>query len=139
MTIKFDTTHETELLAKSVYELARLADCATPDALDSEGAEMLDNVRREVIEAFQYDSWGSYPTDTVHQIADSCVPIYSHRRAVAFADLSAWQEMIDGQIAPYENIDLVQFMGVALYQICERLAFSLFEEYKHTLEEIEEA
>lgn len=139
MTIKFDTTHEAELRDLSVYQLARLADCLDPDGLDSKGAEMLDSVRRDVIEAFQYDSWGTYPTDAMQQIADSCVPVYNHERAVVFADLGAWQEDIDGQIAPYDSVDMVHLMGVALYQICERLAQSLFNQYEHTLEEIEEA
>lgn len=135
MTNKFDTVHADELHALTPYELARLADCASPDGTTSDGAEMLDSVRLDVIEAFSLDSWGTYPEDTAREIADSCVPVYNHNRAVAFADLSAWQEDIDGQISAYESIDMVQLMGIALYQIGERLALALYEKYKHTLEE----
>lgn len=136
MTIKFDTTHADELRAKSVYELARLAECGDPDSADSVGAEFLKSVRDSVIEAFEYDSWGTYPEDTASQIADDSVPIWNYAIAQTWTDLTGW--VIDAEDLSEGTTDTIKLMSLALYVAGDRLARALFEEYKETLEEIEE-
>lgn len=140
MTIKFDTTHADELRAKSVYELARLAECGDPTILATRrnyGAEFLDNVRDSVIEAFEYDSWGTYPEDTASQLADSCIPVWNNEIASTWTDLAGWT--IDADDLSEGTTDVIKLMSLGLYVAGDRLARALFEEYKHTLEEIEEA
>ena len=138
MTIKFDTAHADELKALTAYELARLADSSDPDTLDSIGAEFLKSVRDDVLEFFENDNWSSDTYATIWGIADSAVPVMTHDIAKVFVDLCAYREDIGGQLAPYENVDMVRFMHLALYQIAVRLTEALYEEYRHTLEEIEE-
>lgn len=139
MTIKFNATHEQELRDISNYRLSMLADCGEPRVLDTSrnyGAEFLDTVRASVIEAFQYDSWGTYPEDMASQIADSCVPVYNYEIAETWADIAGWTIDIDGLGDGGE--DIIKLMTVALYVAGERLANALFKEYEHTLEELEE-
>jgi hypothetical protein len=136
MTIKFDTTHETELRALTAYELARIADCGDPDTLDSAGAEFLKDVRDDVVQTFLEDNWSADTYATVWGIADSNVPVMTHDIAKAFVDLCAYREDISDYF-DYEG-DTVKLMQVALYVIGERLASALLEQYRHTLEELEE-
>lgn len=136
MTIKFDTTHADELRAKSVYELARLAECGDPDSVESAGAEFLKSVVEAVIEAFEYDSWGTYPEDTASQLADDCVPIWNYTVAQTWTDLTGW--VIDADDLSEGVTDVIKLMSIALYVAGDRLARALFEEYKHTLEELDE-
>lgn len=136
MTIKFDTTHADELRAKSVYELARLAECGDPDSVESAGANFLGYVRDLVIESFEYDSWGTYPEDRASQIADDSVPIWNYEIAQTWTDLTGW--VIDADDLSEGVTDVIKLMSVALYVAGDRLARALFEEYKHTLEELDE-
>ena len=138
MTIKFDTTHADELRAKSVYELARLAECGDPDNAESAGAEFLKSVRDDVIESFEYDSWGTYPEDTISQISDSCVPVWNYTIAQTWTDLTGWIIDIDELVDGSDQRDTISLMSLALYVAGDRLARALFEEYKHTLEELDE-
>lgn len=134
--IKFNAEHATELREMTAYQLARLAECGDPDTLDSVGAEFLKSVRDSVIEAFEYDSWGTYPEDTASQLADDCVPIWNYAIAQTWTDLTGW--IIDIDDLAEGTTDTVKLMSLALYVAGDRLARALFEEYKHTLEELEE-
>ena len=136
MTIKFDTTHAQELKALTAYSLAYMAECGDPDSLDSTGAEFLKSVRDDVLENFLNDSWGTYYEDTIGQLVDSCVPVYNHEIAKAFVDLLAYREDVSDYF-DYEG-DTVKLMQVSLYVIGDRLANALYNEYRHTLEELEE-
>lgn len=138
MTIKFDTTHADELKTLTAYQLATLADCADPDALDSIGAEFLKAVRDDVLETFEYDNWSSDTYATIWGIADNAVPIMTHDIAKTFVDLCAYREDLSER-ASDSGHDMVHLMQIAVYQIGERLAEALYEKYRHTLEEIEEA
>ena len=137
MTIKFDTTHADELNALSAYALARLADCNDPDTLESDGAEFLKSIRDDVVETFENDNWSADTYATIWGIADSNVPIMTHDIAKAFIDLCAYNEDVSDYVTD-GGTDLVRNMQVALYVIGERLAGALLEEYRHTLEELEE-
>ena len=137
MTIKFDTTHADELNALSAYALARLADCNDPDTLDSDGAEFLKSIRDDVVETFENDNWSADTYATIWGIADSNVPVMTHDIAKAFVDLCAYNEDVSDYVTD-GGTDLVRNMKVALYVIGERLAGALLEEYRHTLEELED-
>lgn len=137
MTIKFDTTHETELKALNAYQLARLADCDDPDTLESPGAQFLLEVRDDVLQTFLEDNWSSDTYATVWGIADNAVPVMTHDIARVFVDLCAYREDLSDRVTDSGH-DMVQLMQLAVYQIGERLAGALLEEYRHTLEEIDD-
>jgi hypothetical protein len=137
MTIKFDTTHADELNSLNAYELARIADCGDPDTLDSDGAEFLKSIRDDVVETFENDNWSADTYATIWGIADSNVPVMTHDIAKAFVDLCAYNEDVSDYVTD-GGTDLVRNMKVALYVIGERLAGALLEEYRHTLEELED-
>lgn len=139
MTIKFDTTHADEIKAISVYTLARFAECGDPDSAESAGAEFLKSIAESVIETFEYDSWGSYPEDAISQISDSCVPVWNYTIAQTWTDLTGWIIDIDELLDGSDQRDTISLMSLALYVAGDRLARALYEDYKHTLEEIEEA
>ena len=134
MTIKFDTTHEAELKALNAYQLARLADCDDTDTLESPGAQFLLEVRDDVLQTFLEDNWSSDTYATVWGIADNAVPVMTHDIAKTFVDLCAYREDLSDHVTDSGH-DMVQLMQLAVYQIGERLASALLEEYRHTLEE----
>jgi hypothetical protein len=135
MTIKFDTTHDKALRDLTAYSLAYMAECGDPDNMDSSGAEFLKSVRDDVLENFLNDSWGTYYEDTIGQLVDSCVPVYTHEIAKAFVDLLAYNEDISDYV-DYSG-DMIKLMQMSLYVIGDRLANALYNEYRHTLEEQE--
>ena len=136
MTIKFDTEHEKALRDLTPYTLAYMAECGDPDNVDSSGAQFLKLVRDDVLENFLNDSWGAYYEDTIGQLVDSCVPVYNHEIAKAFVDLLAYREDVSDYF-DYEG-DTVKLMQISLYVIGDRLANALYNEYRSTLEELEE-
>lgn len=110
----------------NAYQLARTADCADPETLESPGAEWLHSVAASVDEIVAIKRDGSdYWQDSVAETADMLVPIYNHRRWQVFVDLAAWQE----DISDYGGVegDMTAAAGVALYAIAERLLYALVE------------
>ncbi len=97
------------------FTLANLAECGGPDKLDSVGAAWLRSVWSTAVEAADYGA----DEDTIHEVADGCVPIYTHSRWVTFVDLAGWQEDLD-DIGGGSG-DMTRDAGVALYLIAERL------------------
>ena len=139
MTIKFDTTHADELNALSAYALARLADCNDPDTLESDGAEFLKSIRDDVVETFENDNWSADTYATAWGIADGCLPVMTHEIAKTFTDLCAYNEDVSDMVPGVTGDNaIIKLMQVALCRIGERLAGALLEEYRHTLEELEE-
>jgi hypothetical protein len=139
MTIKFNDKDENALRELSVFQLADLALCSSPDTGNSPGAEYLDTVRLTVIENFLYDSWGTYPEDEFNSVADGSLPVYNYDIAKTFTDLGAWGEDVSDMLPGVTGDNaIIKLMQVALCRIGERLARSLFDAYKHTLEELEE-
>lgn len=114
---------------RTPYALASLAGCASPDSPDSPGARFLKRVETDVFETIEYDG-GIEPHADVHetafQIADRCVPVYTHERWETFVDLAAYTE--DTRELGDDGSDLTQSAGLALYMIAERLAAELLEE-----------
>ncbi len=112
----------------NVWELAQMADCASPDDEHSPGATFLLRVQDDMAERFTWaaDNDEVVDEDAAHEVADSAVPVYTHQRWQVFGDLCAYQE----DITDYRTdaADMTATAGVALYLIAERLAFALLEE-----------
>lgn len=112
----------------NVWELARMADCASPDDEHSPGADFLLGVQADMAERFAWaaDNDEVVDGDVVSEVADGAVPVYTHPRWQVFVDLCAYQE----DIRDYgtDAADMTEAAGVALYCIAERLAFALLWE-----------
>jgi hypothetical protein len=123
----------------SPFALASLADCASPDSVDSSGARFLARVARDVAERFIDTDDYTGPLgelesgDGAHEIADSAVPVYTHERWQTFVDLAAYNE--DASELGGDASDLTALAGVALYMIAERLVQALAEELSEALDE----
>lgn len=109
------------------YQLAGFAGCASPDSPTSPGAQFLSDVRDRVAE------WATQPrtdrqygwelSDYAHEIADGCVPIYTHQRWQTFVDLCAYHY----DASDYGDLprDMTDAAGVVLYAIGRALADAL--------------
>lgn len=115
-----------------VYELAKLADCATPDNATSAGAAFLIHVRDAVASALseessdtEYVSTADWQ-DTQHKIADDAPDVYTDMRWREFIDLCAYHETPgDGDREAWASADLTEIAAEALSQIAYRLAGKL--------------
>ncbi len=107
------------------YELARMADCASPDSLESPGAKLLLSVRDSVAEYLR-DNPEEDPEDALEAIlsfGDEAPDVYTYQRWKEFVDLGAWTEDI-ADLDP-DPSDLTELAGLALQQIGRRLAEAL--------------
>lgn len=109
--------------AMEVFELARLADCVSPDSATSPGASFLDGVRRAVLDAVAY---GQDRDDSIPEIADGAPSVYTHGRWQEFLDLAAYQE--DPRELADGFKDMTDSAHACLYLIAERLASALWDE-----------
>lgn len=114
----------------TVWQLARLAECLDPDSSSTPGADFLRGIREACSAAIEE---GYADEDSAHEIADSAVPIYTHKRWGAFVDIGAYEE--DPSELGADASDLTAAAGVCLYLVAHRLASRLLEE----AEEDEEA
>lgn len=111
---------------RTVWQLARLAECADPDTFESAGAKFLIHVEDAVAEALEADELDE---DRIHEIADSAPDVYTFQRWLEFVDLAAWQEDLDDYVPdPSMSNDMSAMAGVALYMIAERLVRALAED-----------
>ena len=107
----------------NAYVLARMADCASPDSLESMGARFLTAVAESTLGAIQYDDdrdeipWAA---------ADQCVPIYTYDVWRTFVDLAAYSE--DPTDYGADGSDMEQAAKVCLFAIGERLAAAVLED-----------
>ena len=115
----------TAAIEHNAYVLARMADCASPDTLESPGAVFLLRVADDVAEAL--DDEDTDRDDAPHEIADAAVPIYTYDVWRTFVDLAAYQE--DPTELGADGSDMEQAAKVCLYMIADRLARALFEEH----------
>ena len=117
--------------------LARMADVAYPDALDSPGAQFLGRVRDSFLEWADYDRADNFDAedtltgraqDAAWEQVDSCVPVYTHDVWRTFVDLCAYDdEDVREALTSAEN---VTFGAMAtLGRIAERLFVALAEEF----------
>lgn len=113
----------TETATYTPFELAGMADVASPDSVTSAGAEWLALVAGR---ADEYSDDTEYLEDWIAEVADSVVPIYTHRRWLVFVDLAAYTE--DTTELGVDGSDMTQAAGVALYMIAERLLAAVLED-----------
>ena len=118
---------------RSVYWLAKDADCLEPDSDTSPGAQFLADVRDAMVEAIESNELDEDDdaSDLIREIADQAPDVYTHPRWKEFTDLGAWQEEPESGDWPE---DLTDTAGVALYQIAERLCHSLLAEWREDQE-----
>jgi len=112
---------------QTVYALANLADCMSPDGDNSPGANFLNAIESDVIERIAWNDGNPLDSDDAHEIADGAVPVYTHRMWATFVDLGAYQE--DPSELGAEADDLNKLAAIALYMIGERLAAALIQEH----------
>jgi hypothetical protein len=119
---------------RTVWELARMAECSDPDTDSSPGADFLRAIESSVDDALNtidadsgnMDEW---TMERAAEIADYCVPVYTHNLWVTFVDLAAYSE--DVSDLGYMSIDVEmpeKLPSLALYIIGERLALALFSD-----------
>jgi hypothetical protein len=112
----------------SPYELASMADCASPDSLDSPGARFLLEVADACRELVTENPGSSADDlrDSVSEIADGAPDVYTYARWQEFVDLGAWNE--DLSELGCDGDDMTQAAAVCLYMIAERLAVAVIED-----------
>lgn len=143
---------------RTTWQLADLADCGSPDVRDSipfgdymatpegpatvpsAGADFLRRVETAVMDLWDETEDKPGPEGvmsleddgSVTELADGCVPIYTHELWSTFVDLAAYQEELEAYMLPLSDVDgspdLNGMARVALYMIAERLAWALLEE-----------
>lgn len=126
----------------NAYQLANLADCASPDTNDSPGARFLLGVQDDVNEVM--GAWENGPSDydlsdEAHMIADQAAynaeARGTYNKWLTFVDLAAWQQDTD-EWGPFE--DMNKAADIALYTIARTLAERLIEEAAQTSDEDDE-
>lgn len=111
-------------LYRNVWQLANLAGCAEPEGATSPGARFLKLVEASTVEAVEYNG-GAWDSEMAHEIADGCVPVYTHQRFQIFVDLAAYRE--DPTELGADGSDMTEAAGVCLYLIAERLVHAIGE------------
>lgn len=114
--------------------LASMAGCASPDNATSAGATFLALVQSSTVEAVRWSvehDEGATLEDyicegSVTEIADGCVPVYTHRLWATFVDLAAYSEDL-GDLGGTSG-DMEQDATTSLFAIAERLVHALLEE-----------
>lgn len=117
----------------NAFELARLAECGHPDAIDSAGAEFLASVLRAFIEMAEDVEPEDFDREVIedysgirHQAIDGSVPFITHQVWATFTDLAAYQE--DPSELGYGTdgvIEMERLAQVCLYLIADRLGAAL--------------
>lgn len=106
---------------RTVWQLAGLAGCSSPDSVNSAGAAWLVRVARDAVELAEDQA--DDLTDGIAERADANVPIYTHDLWATFVDLGAYQEDVSELIGA--ETDMEKLAQVALYMIAERLLAAL--------------
>jgi hypothetical protein len=106
----------------SPFTLATMADCLSPDAIDSPGAALLVSVRDDAVTAWED---GHERDRARHEIADNAPDVYTHQKWREFVDLGAYYE--EPEHGEWST-DLDNAGSVALYQIAERLVMAVWAE-----------
>lgn len=104
----------------NVYQLTTLADCGRPESSRGHGAQFLECVQADTIDAIER---GELDERRVHEISDGAPSVYTHERWVEFVDLCAYQEDVREYVTDESNP--TSMAGVALYLIAERLVRAL--------------
>lgn len=131
---------ETESTPRLPWRLVGLADCMSPDKVDSPGALFLLGVEDDARERWEDmtpdERVADDIVDTWHEVADGAVPIYTHELWQVFVDLGAYNE--DPSELGYGADDMTKCAQVALYMIAERLCHALADEWREDDEDDED-
>ncbi len=113
---------------RTIYTLARMAECYDPDSLTSPGGRWLQIVESAASDLADYDD----QEDGMHEVADSLVPIYAAEVWAVFVDLGAYQQDVDdyGPIT-----DMEKGAQIALYMIAETLLRAVLEDDAETTDD----
>ena len=113
----------------NAYQLAGMAGCASPDKLDSPGAQFLQLIASTTVDAWEdtpeEDRGAEALQDDVSEYVDGCVPVYTFDVWQTFTDLAAWQEDVT-EYGPIEDMERAAM--IALCTIGQRLAMELLTE-----------
>lgn len=115
-----------ELKELNAYQLADMAECGTPADQLTDGASFLVDIRDDILLAFTENELGDYPDDTLSEVVDGNIPVYTYRLWRAFTDLDAFNE--DASELGYTGADMTAQATACLYLIGSRLAYALKEE-----------
>ena len=117
----------------SAYRLSLKADVASPDAVDSHGAQFLARVRDAFVEwveygrdAYDVQSLDERAQDDAFEQVDACVPVYTHQIWQTFIDLAAYD---DESAVECDGLTMTERASYVLESIAERLFVALAEEY----------
>jgi hypothetical protein len=122
---------------RTVWELARMAECSDPDTDSSPGADFLRAIESSVKEALNLEGYDEivpvpmpedWAMDQANEVADLCIPVYTHNLWVTFVDLAAYSEDVSDYTGTIAVGTPEQLPNLALYMIGERLALALFED-----------
>lgn len=120
----------------SVYYLADLADCGSPDASASPGGKFLDEIREALLEDIEDENNGETVLERLQYVLESgrdreviqgAVDYRTHQMWLSFVDLCAYEEELDG-----EYTDLESQCFAALEQIGQRLVSALTQEIENS-------
>ncbi len=115
----------------TLWELANLADCGSPDSLTSAGARFLFNVADATAEQVAvYRAEGTLEDDydysgELHEIADNAPDVYTHTLWSEFVDLAAYNE--DASELGADASDMEKCARICLYMIADRLTRALVD------------
>jgi hypothetical protein len=135
-----------ELKDLSPYALASMADCGTPDTMQTDGAKFLASVRNNFVDAVEYaqsdmpdmsisdildhmDSAGE-----LHQIADDAPDVYTAVMWSEFLDLSAYNED-PSEYMLADCQDMGKAARVCLFMIAERLLNALSDQLRTDIDD----
>jgi len=116
----------------TVWQLASMADCASPTAEDSAGGKFLRSVAdrtAEQIEAYREERTSEDRYDysgELAEIADGAPDVYTYQMWKEFVDLCAYRE--DPSELGADSSDMDQCARVCLYVIADRLVRALVDE-----------
>jgi len=119
-------------------ELAKLAEVADPDKHDdlgffykptnssnpSAGAKFLRKIEQSTYETIEWD-WHEWESSS--EVAETSVPVYTHKMWEVFVDLCAYQE------EPSEGLVFTSFhdaVSNVLFDIAKRLSEAIYEEWE---------
>jgi hypothetical protein len=112
---------------KSVWELAEMAGCDSPESDISPGAMWLVRVASDLSEVIgRVTEYGEDTQDVIRELADAAVPVYTHEMWRVFVDLAAYD--VDDEGLHDREDDMTQRAMVALYVVAERLLNALVGE-----------
>lgn len=101
------------------YEIASRVETLTPDTLTSAGARFLTTAYAAAVEGIRFAVENGDDLDDLRaEVADSCVPVYTHDKWEAFVDLGAYREDVS-DFTTASNLD--SMAGIALYLIAGRV------------------